>query len=113
MTSPVHQSSTGFTEVVDINDDALLSFGQTLSGSYMAPDSTGRGTATTTAGGGAFVSFDFYVVDSSTVVLVETDSNQIGTGTFGLQSPSSAAAVRPTVSMIRRAGGEHAALRRK
>ncbi len=106
-------TSTGFTGVVDINDEALLSFGQTLNGNYTAPDSAGRGTATTTAGGIAFVSFDFYVVDSSTVLLVETDSNQIGTGTFELQSPTSAAAVRPVVSTIRRVGGKHAALRRK
>ncbi len=105
-------TSTGFTGVVDINDDASLSPGQALSGSYTPPDTTGRGAATTTANNSAFVSFVFYVVNSSTVLLVETDTNQIGAGTFELQNvPGSGGAAQSRISIVRPAVRPHAALR--
>jgi hypothetical protein len=107
-------TSTGFSGIVDINDEGSTSFDQPFSGTYTAPDSTGRGTATTTANNNQFVSFTFYVVNSSTVLLLETDSNQIGTGTVELQSaPASHAAARSAVSFVHPIVRAHAALRRK
>jgi hypothetical protein len=107
-------TSTGFSGIVDINDEGSTSFDQSFSGTYTAPDSTGRGTATTTANNNQFVSFTFYVVDSSTVLLLETDSNQIGTGTIELQSaPAAHAAARSAVSLVRPILRAHTALRRK
>jgi hypothetical protein len=94
-------TSTGLSGIVDINDTTTQSFDQALSGSYTAPDTTGRGTATTTEHGNSFVSYVFYSVDGTTFLLLETDTNQIGTGTFETQSTPSAAAVKHVVSMVR------------
>ena len=109
-------STPNLIGVLDENDLALQLVSATLSGTYM-PDSpaTGRGSITVPSIN-TFIrtlNLEYYVVDGSTVLFIEGDANQVALGTFGLQSPSSAAAVRPVVSMIRRAGGEHAALRRK
>jgi adhesin HecA-like repeat protein len=94
-------TSSAFSGIVDINDQTSLSFGQSFNGLYNAPDTTGRGTATTTANNNTFVSFTFYVVDGSTFILLETDANQIGTGTFQTQSNTSAAPANHVVSMAR------------
>ena len=77
-------TSSSFSGIVDINDQGQsLTPDQPLNGSYTVDSpATGRGEATTTN----FISFIFYVVNSSTVVFVETDSNQVGTGTLELQS---------------------------
>jgi hypothetical protein len=56
---------------------------------------TGRGVLTSNIFNGVF-----YAVDSSNVLLLETDTNQIGTGTLQLQTPgaqSSVAAARMTL----------------
>jgi hypothetical protein len=103
-------TSTAFTGVVDINDDAALSFGQTFGGTYtLDSPATGRGEATTTAGGSGFVSFTFYVVNSSTILLLETDTNQIGTGMFQLQSVPSGAVAQSHLSIMPPAVRAHAA----
>jgi hypothetical protein len=94
-------SGAGFTGLVDINDQGSPSLPQALVGTYNAPDSTGRGTATTTEHGNPFVSFTFYVVDSSTFLLLETDSNQIGVGVFELQNAAAAGAAQPGLSVVR------------
>ena len=93
-------TSSGFTGIVDFNDEGTLSFDQKLSGTYTLA-SNGRGTATTTNAFG----YDFYVVDDSTSLILETDpgqfgTGQIGTGVFELQSApgASAAAARSAVS---------------
>lgn len=105
-------TSSGFTGIADINDQGTqLLHGHALSGTY-TPDSpaTGRGEAATTN----FINFTFYVVNSSTVLFLETDSNQIGAGTIEVQSgsasPGMAQARIATVHPVARA---HAALRRK
>jgi hypothetical protein len=84
-------TSTGFKGVVDINDNfGNINFlsSAALTGSYtLDSPATGRGEATTTAGGNTFVGFTFYAVDASTILLLETDNNQIGTGIFQMQTP--------------------------
>jgi hypothetical protein len=103
-------TSTAFTGVVDINDAAALAPGQRLNGNYTFDSpATGRGTATTTAGGSGFVSFTFYVVNSSTVLLIETDTNQLGAGMFQLQSVPAAAMMQSRLLMVPPAMRGHAA----
>lgn len=108
-------TTTGLSGAVDINDDTSLARGQTLTGSYTAADSNGRGTATTTVGGNSFVGFNYYVVDSSTVLILETDTNQIGTGIIQLQStPTAGVRAQSRMSLTRPSIGLHGgALRHK
>jgi len=106
-------TTTGFSGIVDINDDASLSPGQALTGTYTAPDATGRGTATTTEHGNAFVSYVFYSVDGSNFLLLETDTNQIGTGSFEMQSTPTAALAKHLVSMVHPTVPSHGALRHR
>jgi hypothetical protein len=82
-------TSSSFTGIVDINDEGTTSFDQAFSSmTYNPPDSTGRGSATTIEHGNPYISYNFYVINSSTVLLLETDSTQIGAGTIELQSAS-------------------------
>jgi hypothetical protein len=107
-------TGTSLSGVVDINDDTQLSPNQSLSGSYAAPDSTGRGTATTTAEGSEFVDFTYYVADSSTILLLETDTDQIGTGIIQTQSAPGAGAATTMRMLVARPGGRpHAAFKKK
>jgi hypothetical protein len=86
-------TSSAFNGIIDINDNSgdgtsLTSLG--LGGTYTLDDSpaTGRGEATTTAGGSAYLGFNFYAVTNNQFLLIETDETQIGAGTFALQSGS-------------------------
>jgi len=105
-------TTSSFTGVVDINDEGSITPPQALSGSFPnSPpvDATGRGIATTTN----FASFVFYVANDSTVLLVETDTNQIGAGTFETQStPGAKAAVSRVTSVVHPAVRLHSDLRR-
>ncbi len=105
-------TSSGFSGIVDINDEGNTTFDQALSGSLTAPDSTGRGTATTTEHGNAFISYAFYVVNSSTILFLETDTNQIGAGIFELQNASASPGAEPGIVTLRPAPQAHV-LRRK
>ncbi len=104
-------TSSTFTGAADVNDDTNLIRDQALSGSYtLDSPATGRGEATTTN----FVNYTFYVVDSSTVLLLETDSNQIGVGSFELQSaPGAPGTAQARIGMAHAAVRGHAALRSK
>lgn len=87
-------ASSNYSGAIDISDDDGTGFGISLSPnlafgvSFTGPDSTGSGSATTTVSGSSYFSFNYYMVDDSTALLLETDTNQIGTGVFGLQSSS-------------------------
>jgi hypothetical protein len=93
------QTGSTLKGAVDINDEGSTTPDQTLTGSYTGPDATGRGTATTNAAGSEFVGFDFYVADSSTVLVLETDTNQIGSGIIELQSAPSGSVMASHVSL--------------
>jgi hypothetical protein len=80
-------SNGSFSGIIDINDQGSTSTPQPFRGSYVLDSpATGRGELTTTSSSG----FDgvFYAVDSSTLLFLETDSSQIGTGIFELQNAS-------------------------
>ncbi|MGA7686212.1 MAG: hypothetical protein WCC32_06015 [Terriglobales bacterium] len=98
--------ANAYTGAMDINDDdgagTDLLTGQGFDVSFTGPDSTGRGTATTTLAGSPYLSFDFYMVDDSTALVLEIDNNQIGGGNFGLQtSGGSSVAGRAVHTMAR------------
>jgi hypothetical protein len=106
-------SSSGFTGLVDINDEGSFSNPQTFSGTYTA-GGTGRYTATTTEHGNPFVGYAFYVVNGSTFLVLETDNNQIGLGIFEEQSAAgSPGTAQPGISMLRAPVSPHPGLRRK
>ncbi len=112
-------ASTGFSGVIDINDNFgtgnFFQKSETLGGSYtLDSPATGRGEATTTANGNAYISFIFYAVNSNQFLLLEADTIQIGTGTFESQTTSeSAAAAQTRMSFVHPALRAHAAVRRK
>jgi hypothetical protein len=89
-------TTNGLSGFVDINPGGgMLTFDKALTGSFPTPvDSNGRGTATTTP-----FDFDFYVVNSSTVLLLVTDT-QIGTGIFELQNAAGTPGAEPGVSRL-------------
>jgi hypothetical protein len=92
-------TSTGFTGAVDINDEGTLTFDKSLSGSFTntpAIDSNGRGVATSN-----YFNFNFYSVDGSTFLVLETDDVQTGTGTFQSQAAISTGSARQPVSLLR------------
>jgi hypothetical protein len=102
-------SSNSFSGLLDVNDQGTLGFQKPLNGTSVAADSNGRGTFTTTN----FVNGNYYVVDSSTYLILETDSNQVGLGVFELQgTPAASAAARSVVSALRPAVRAHTAWRR-
>ena len=106
-------TSANLTGLYDVNNGgALLSdkyFGSSNNpGTYSSP-SGGRGTGSVplqTSGNNWVINqfnFTYYTVDSSTVAFIETDSTQLGTGTFQLQNASGtggAAFALPKFSMV-------------
>jgi hypothetical protein len=100
-----------FTGRVDFNDQGSTSPDLTFSSAYSA-DSTvpGRGTVTPSANGFDLVT---YVVNSSTVVFVETDSNQVALGSFAMQnSTAKANAAVSHLAVLRARPGARKALKR-
>ena len=78
-------TSSSFSGLIDINDEGQTSFDQKFSGSYTS-QSTGRYSFSSSDFNGMF-----YTVDGSTVLVLETDSTQIGTGGLLVQTtPGSA-----------------------
>jgi hypothetical protein len=101
-------TSNSFSGIVDLNDQGSLTPTTTFTGAYTAP-SGGRGTATSN-----FFNGDFYVVNGSTLLFLETDSNQIGLGVIELQNASASPGVaQPAISMLSPIVVPHAAFRRK
>jgi len=98
-------TSSGLSGLIDLNDQGATKFDQTLSGSYQSL-STGRYSLTSN-----YFNGNFYTVDGSTVLFLETDGAQVGTGVFLTQTtPTSSAAslahfvvVRPRLSAGRAA----------
>jgi hypothetical protein len=98
-------TSSGFSGLIDINDEGTLTFDQTFNGSLtLDSPATGRGVLTSNIFNGVF-----YAVDSSNVLLLETDTTQVGTGSLQLQTPgakSNLAARRMTVLHLAPAAGK-------
>ncbi len=101
-------TSTGFTGIVDLNDEGTTTFNQALNGTYSAP--SGGVSAFQTN----FFNGNFYIVNGSTALVLETDNNQIGTGIAEQQSGSGipGAAKSSSVSILHPIA-PHGALQRK
>ncbi len=99
-------NSTGTTVsgFIDENNDpgGTPVFQQTLTGTYAAPDSSGRGAITVpsvnTLNGG--LGLTFYTVDGTTFPFIETDGGQVSSGVFVLQNASAAAAAASAHSHV-------------
>ncbi len=90
--------SGSLTGIVDINDGGPA-VGQGLGSSSYAPDSpaTGRGSISTSQ-----FTLEYYTVDSSTAIFIETDSTQVAGGTLELQDASSSpGAAQPASTLFR------------
>jgi len=119
-------SPNNLNGVVDENDVAAAQVSSSLSGTY-APDSpaTGRGSITVTTPRTFLgsLSLGYYVINSSSTLLIEADPDQVTTGIFELQSSPGAsvsesqAAVASgassIVSLIRPFGKSHMAAKRR
>ena len=89
-------TASGFSGLIDFNDQGTLTPNQSLSGTY-ASLTPGRYSLTSSTFNGAF-----YTVDGSTVLFLEADTDQIGTGLFQVQSgnlPPVAAAAHPIATV--------------
>jgi hypothetical protein len=108
-------TTTNVSGVLDENDlaSALLN-NVALSGTYGAPTS-GRGSLTipniNTATG--TLNLEYYVVDASTVLLIEGDSGQAAVGSFQLQSSASGAATQSHMSIMHPVFRPHGAFQKK
>ncbi|MGA8541349.1 MAG: hypothetical protein WB566_17740 [Terriglobales bacterium] len=110
-------TTPNMTGVLDENDLGSGLFSANLSGIYV-PDSpaTGRGSITipniNTLNG--TINLEYYVVDGSTILLIEGDSGQVALGMFQLQGASSAvSAAQSHISVVRAIVRPHAALTHK
>ena len=88
-------TSGSLTGIIDFNDQGMgTSYGQTFAAGFTADASiAGRGVMTPTTNSFNLVS---YVVDGSTAVFVESDSSQLGLGSFGVQTSSARSNVAAT-----------------
>lgn len=76
-------ASPTFKGLLDVNDQGSRTRGISLSGQF-APDPAvaGHGSASSNQ-----FNYNYYVVSSSTTLILETDRNQVGVGGFELQTP--------------------------
>lgn len=77
-------SSTGFSGIIDINDQGSTNYGQGVSGTY-TPDSgsTGAGVFSSSTFTGVY-----YTVDANNALFIELDSTQLGLGALATQTTS-------------------------
>jgi hypothetical protein len=102
-----------FTGLIDFNDQGQLSYAQRFSSTYSA-DGTVPGRGVVTPVSNASFNLVTYVVDNSTVVLVETDNNQVGLGSLVEQSASAASnAATRHLSVLRLAPRARGAWKRR
>lgn len=101
-----------FTGLIDFNDQGATTPNQKFTSSYTA-DSTISGRGVISPGSNAF-NLVSYVVDGSSAVFIETDSNQVGLGSFSLQNASAqSSAVAARLAVARISVGAKRALRRR
>jgi len=91
MISQFTANGTNLTGLYDVNNLGYLQSNESLGTGTYSLSSNGRGTISfpgLQTGSNSFTSslnLAFYVVDNSTVIVVETDENQLGTGMFQMQ----------------------------
>ena len=96
---------------IDVNDIGATNFGLTFTSTY-APDSSIASRGVITPGSNGF-NLVAYVVDTSTVVFVETDSNQVGLGSFVAQTATARSDTASRhLAVMRIVGGPNRKLKR-
>ena len=75
-------SASGNEDIVRFEALSSLSF----TGSFTAPDANGRGTVNLTDSAGFATTYMYYIVDSQTLNLLETDAAYLGTGSAFAQN---------------------------
>lgn len=105
-----NNASGAFTGTVDFNDQGATTFNRSYTATYAA-DAAVASRATIASNAFNLVS---YVVDSSTTVFVEVDNNQVGIGSFQLQSASAKSNSAAThLAVLRLTSAAHKAWQRK
>ena len=84
-TTNINNSDAIQVGVQDINDNGALSVNRSLTGSFAAPATTGRGTASLTTNV-ATLNLAYYIVDSNHVIFIETDTAPVLAGNAFRQS---------------------------
>ena len=102
--------SISFSGIVDLNNQTGLASGRALDGSYSGTDGFGVGSGATT---NYIASFNFYVVNPTTYLVLETDDAEVAIGTFEQQGSPSAGAAQGPVSLFRPVARAHTALKRR
>jgi hypothetical protein len=105
-------SSTGFTGILDVNDEGSTSPQNSLSGTY-ASAGAGIYTATISQTDYDLQTFTLFAVNDSTFLMLETDPEQIGTGAVEIQNATAAPGGIPGIARAMSRPGLHAALHRK
>jgi hypothetical protein len=103
-------NSTGTTVVGIVDENFAPSgapiFAQALNGTYVAPDSNGRGQLSANAGNSSNSTLNggfgltFYTLDGTTFPFIESDNGQVATGVFVLQNASAAVGAASTSHMF-------------
>jgi hypothetical protein len=105
-------TSGAFTGLIDFNDQGTTTFNQKFAATYTA-DATIPSRAVIAPVTNAF-NLVSYAVDNSTNVFVEVDTNQLGLGSFGLQTSSAKSNVAAMhLAALNLRPGAKSALRRK
>ena len=105
-------ASSSITGTIDENDEGSLHAGEALTGTVAAA-SGGRGTMTLQDSNSGTSNYNYYVASASSVLVIETDSGQIGTGSFLGQSGVGSSAALVHAAMARPKTGFHPALKKK
>ncbi len=105
-------SSSSLSGTIDENDGGSTHAGEALTGTVTAP-SAGRGTMTLQDSNSGTSNYDYYVASASSVLVLETDSGQVGTGSFLGQSGVGSSAALVHAAMARPKAGFHPALKKK
>lgn len=105
-------ASSSITGTIDENDEGSLHAGEALTGTVAAA-SGGRGTMTLQDSNSGTSNYDYYVASASSVLVIETDTSQVGTGSFLGQSGVGSSAALVHAAMARPKTGFHPALKKK
>jgi hypothetical protein len=105
-------TSSSISGTIDENDGGSTHAGEALTGTVTAP-SGGRGTMTLQDNNSGTSNYVYYVASSSSVLVIETDSGQVGVGSFLGQSSVGSSAALVHAAMARPKAGFHPALKKK
>jgi hypothetical protein len=96
-----NSSGGSFTGVADINDEGTTSANNAITGTYGAAQTSGAYSLTATlSNSDVLADFNAYPAASGQFLILETDSNQIGTGVFFAQTSPTAGVAQATAPRV-------------